>query len=49
MKNWFIKNVLLENPNNVDDFGLICYLVMVTFLFSTYFLLFGGAALFLFF
>jgi hypothetical protein len=43
MKNWFIKTVLLENPENVDDFGLVCYLVMVTLLFTTYLLLFGGA------
>jgi hypothetical protein len=34
MKNWICKNILLENPESVDNFGFVMYLTIVGFLVS---------------
>lgn len=35
MKNWICKYIVMENPNDVDNLGLMLYLLIVGFLASS--------------
>lgn len=40
MKNWICYNLLGENPDNVDTFGMISGLCLLSFLFGSCIILF---------
>jgi len=47
MKNWICYNLFGENPDNVDTFGMISSLCLLSFLFGSWIVLFVVAPLYI--